>query len=83
MSWRVEFSATGAQHTVGLPETAYVALNKTLALLLQDPWALSSPDDPEDPLFRWAPFDEGIGVVMFRLNAEQEIVHVYEVAWAG
>ncbi|MCD0447723.1 hypothetical protein LO762_00710 [Actinocorallia sp. API 0066] len=74
MTWRVEFAAAGAHQTIGLPESAYLALNKTLALISRTPWELSLLDDPDDPAFRWAPFDNGLGAVFFRLDEPRQLI---------
>lgn len=81
--WRIEFTSTGAAHTVGLPETAYKSLTAVLADCLADPWARTRPDDADDPAWRWTPFDDGRGGVSLYLDTDREVLRVYEVVWTG
>ncbi len=63
-AYQVEFHAKGAAETVGLPTAAFMALYEELTTIARDPWGRTSPEDlMGDQTFRWASFDNGLGVV--------------------
>ena len=82
--YRVEFHAKGAAETHGLPENAFVALYETLVAVARDPWTRSRADEAiSDPEFRWAPFDNGLGVVHFVVDKQSRVIRVHGITWTG
>jgi hypothetical protein len=82
--YRVEFHAKGDDEAHGLPEHAFVALFETLVAVSRDPWAMSRAEDSTgEPAFRWASFDQDLGVVHFMINDQSRVIRVHGVTWTG
>lgn len=81
---RIQFHAKGDAEAIGLPENAFVALVEALTEAARDPWTTTRPEDATaDPVFRWAPFDRGLGVVYVRVDEDARTVTVHGVTWIG
>ncbi|MFB9881775.1 hypothetical protein ACFFMN_27940 [Planobispora siamensis] len=75
------FHITASSAIPGLPPEAGHALFEALSKIRRDPHSAGSPD-PDDPAHRHAVFG-GVGVLAYRINEETELVHVYQITWAG
>lgn len=84
-AYEFEFHARASAQIPGIPDRAFDALTAALTPILRDPWGCSRQDGPagEDPAFRWAPFDGGLGAVHFTVHEQERVVRVYDITWTG
>ncbi|WP_143465955.1 type II toxin-antitoxin system RelE family toxin [Kribbella sp. ALI-6-A] len=81
MTYRVEFHATALAQLDGLPTEAFDALVRRATELVSAPWD-SLPLSPEEPAFRQTTFHP-LGLLSFYLDADRELIRIFDVTWVG
>jgi len=84
VSYRVEFRPRrcGGVHT--LPSEGQDALIARAVDLAEQPWAdvvIRRPGD--DPAFRETTFGDNRGICAFHVDADTEVVRIFEIVWVG
>jgi hypothetical protein len=82
VTYRVEFRPAAAQHTIGLPADAFVALVQALAFVSRDPFSEPATLATPDVHVRRVTFGDA-GLASFYIDPAAHLVSVFAVTWIG
>ena len=83
MSYRVEFGGGAQVQFHSLPEHARDALVDCAAELAMQPWDAVIRPPGDDPRFREAVFGSGRGILGFYLDADAQLIRIFDIVWIG
>ena len=81
MSYQVRFEGKALVQLNGLPLAAFDALVERVAVLVIAPWDAVLMTDGGDSAYRQSTFDQGYGLLTFRLDDAAEVIRIFDIAW--
>jgi hypothetical protein len=83
VSYRVEFEGKALVQLHGLPTAAFDAIVERVADLVHAPWDAVLMTNGGDPAYRQTTFDQGLGLLTFRVDDTAELIRIFDIAWIG
>lgn len=83
MIYHVIFGGGAAIQYHELPEVAQDALVARAVELADAPWDATVLPPGDDPAFREATFDDGLGLLSFHVDEANETLRIFNLVWIG
>lgn len=83
MSYQVQFEGKALVQLHRIPESAFDAIVKRVADLVDAPWDADLMESGGEPAYRQAIFGQGLGILTFRADDTTETITIIDIAWAG
>ena len=83
MSYRVRFGGKALVQLSGLPSAAFDALAGRVVDLVDAPWDAVVMTRGGDPGYRQVTFGQGYGLLTFRVDDEDDLIVIFDIAWIG
>lgn len=83
MSYRVRFGGKALVQLSGLPPAAFDAIVERVVDLVDEPWDAVVMNRGGDPAYRQVTFGQGYGLLTFRVDDEDELILIFDIAWIG
>lgn len=83
MTYRVVFSGGAAAQYHDLPATAQDLVVARAVELAEEPWDATVLPPGDDSNLREAIFGNGLGLIGFHVNDDDETVRIFNLVWIG
>ena len=83
MSYQVRFEGKALVQLSGLPSAAFDAIVARVVDLVDEPWDAVVMTRGGDPAYRQVTFGQGYRLLTFRVDDEDELIFIFDIAWIG